>query len=78
MSELQFIVDHLKKEPFKLDLTLVAFDEKNNFELLQILNTVFVHIDAKHAVDLRTEADDDRAARMLESLQLLRYPLPSS
>nr|CCA19459.1 Intraflagellar Transport Protein 81 putative [Albugo laibachii Nc14] len=78
MSELQFIVDHLKKDPFKLDLSLVGFDEKNNFELLQILNTVFVQIDSKHAVDLRVETDHDRTARMLEFLQLLRYPLPSS
>ncbi|KAF1773389.1 Intraflagellar transport protein 81 [Phytophthora cactorum] len=45
MSELQLIVEHLNKEPFRLGLTLVAFDEKSNFELLQILHEVFVEID---------------------------------
>lgn len=76
MSELQLIVEQLNKEPFRLGLTLVAFDEKSNFELLQILNEVFAEIDAKHNVDLRSEADEQRAFRYLEFLQLLKFPLP--
>ncbi|DAZ95015.1 TPA: hypothetical protein N0F65_003641 [Lagenidium giganteum] len=76
MSELQLIVEHLNKEPFRLGLTLVAFDEKSNFELLQILNEVFTEIDQKHNVDLRNEADEQRAFRYLEFLQLLKFPLP--
>ncbi|OWZ14741.1 Intraflagellar Transport Protein 81 [Phytophthora megakarya] len=78
MSELQLIVEHLNKEPFRLGLTLVAFDEKSNFELLQILHEVFVEIDPpRHSgVDLRAEADEVRAQRYLEFLQLLKFPLP--
>ncbi|EEY70637.1 Intraflagellar Transport Protein 81 [Phytophthora infestans T30-4] len=78
MSELQLIVEHLNKEPFRLGLTLVAFDEKSNFELLQILHEVFVEIDpTRHSgVDLRAEADEARAQRYLEFLQLLKFPLP--
>lgn len=76
MSELQVIVEHLNKEPFRLGLSLVAFDEKSNFELLQILNEVFTEIDTKHQVDLRNEADEQRAHRYLEFLQLLKFPLP--
>ncbi|CEG42166.1 uncharacterized protein PHALS_12463 [Plasmopara halstedii] len=78
MSELQFIVEHLNKKPFCLGLTLVAFDEKSNFELLQITHEVFVEIDpTRHSgVDLRAEADESRAQRYLEFLQLLKFPLP--
>ncbi|TMW55792.1 hypothetical protein Poli38472_010674 [Pythium oligandrum] len=76
MSELQLIVEQLNKEPFRLGLTLVAFDEKSNFELLQVLNEVFTEIDSKQNVDLRSEADEARAYRYLEFLQLLKFPLP--
>ncbi|ETK73470.1 hypothetical protein F441_20023 [Phytophthora nicotianae CJ01A1] len=78
MSELQLIVENLNKEPFRLGLTLVAFDEKSNFELLQILHEVFVEIDpTRHSgVDLRAEADEVRAQRYLEFLQLLKFQLP--
>lgn len=76
MSELQAIVEHLNKEPFRLGLTLVGFDEKSNFELLQILNEVLTEIDSKHNVDLRAETDEMRAYRYLEFLQLLKFPLP--
>lgn len=77
MSELQLIVEQLNKEPFRLGLTLVAFDEKSNFELLQVLNDVFAEMDSsKHSVDLRREADEARAMRYLEFLQLLKFPLP--
>ncbi|KAG7388957.1 Intraflagellar transport protein 81 [Phytophthora boehmeriae] len=78
MTELQLIVECLNKEPFRLGLTLVAFDEKSNFELLQILQEVFVEIDpTRHSgVDLRAEADEARAQRYLEFLQLLKFPLP--
>ncbi|ETO61871.1 hypothetical protein F444_20161 [Phytophthora nicotianae P1976] len=78
MSELQLIVENLNKGPFRLGLTLVAFDEKSNFELLQILHEVFVEIDpTRHSgVDLRAEADEVRAQRYLEFLQLLKFQLP--
>ena len=76
MSELQLIVEQLNKEPFRLGLTLVAFDEKSNFELLQILNQVLTEIDSKHNVDLRAETDEARVYRYMEFLQLMRFPLP--
>ena len=53
----------------------MAFDEKSNFELLQILNDVFVEMDSRHDVDLRDEPDEQRAYRMVEFLKLLKYPI---
>ena len=38
MSAQQFIVDRLNEPPFGMRLTLVAFDEKSPFELLEIVN----------------------------------------
>ncbi|KDO31490.1 hypothetical protein SPRG_04104 [Saprolegnia parasitica CBS 223.65] len=76
MSELQLIVEKLNKEPFNHNFTLVAFDEKSNFELLQILNEVFAAMDSRHNVDLRDELDEQRTYRYMELLQLLKYQLP--
>lgn len=76
MSELRAIVDRLNDKPFEKDLTLVAFDEKSNFELLQVLNDVLAVMDARHDVDLRDEQDEQRGYRMTEFLRLLKYPIP--
>ncbi|OQS07614.1 Intraflagellar Transport Protein 81 [Thraustotheca clavata] len=76
MSELQLIVEKLNKEPFNHNFTLVAFDEKSNFELLQILNEVFSAMDARHNIDLRDELDEQRTYRYMELLQLLKFQLP--
>ncbi|OQR98409.1 Intraflagellar Transport Protein 81 [Achlya hypogyna] len=76
MSELQLIVEKLNKEPFNHNFTLVAFDEKSNFELLQILNEVFAEMDSRHNIDIRDELDEQRTYRYMELLQLLKYQLP--
>lgn len=76
MSDLRFIVQRLNDAPFNKKLSLVAFDEKSNFELLQILNDVFVEMDSRHDVDLRDEPDEQRGYRMTEFLKLLKYPIP--
>ncbi|KAF0696267.1 Aste57867_12965 [Aphanomyces stellatus] len=76
MTELQLIVEKLNKEPFNHNFTLVAFDEKSNFELLQVLNEVFAEMDSRHKVDIRDELDEQRTYRFMELLQLLKYQLP--
>ncbi|ETW10174.1 hypothetical protein H310_00544 [Aphanomyces invadans] len=76
MSEVQLIVEKLNKEPFNHNFTLVAFDEKSNFELLQVLNEVFAEMDSRHKIDIRDELDEQRTYRYMETLQLLKYQLP--
>ncbi|KAF0715670.1 hypothetical protein AaE_011282 [Aphanomyces astaci] len=76
MSEVQAIVEKLNKDPFNHNFTLVAFDEKSNFELLQVLNEVFAEMDSRHKIDIRDELDEQRTYRYMETLQLLKYQLP--
>ena len=40
---LAFIVDRLNDQPFQMQLTMVAFDEKSPFELLEVMNEVMAH-----------------------------------
>ena len=77
---IQVIVDVLNGPPFNKDLSLVLFDEKTPFELLQVLNEVMAHLDKKHAgVDLRDEPQEETGARMIEFIRLLKFPgLPNS
>jgi len=74
-GELQFIVDRLNEPPFQLDLTMVAFDEKSPFELLEVVNAVMAHLSSQHQTDLRDETPDATATRMLDFLRVLNYKL---
>ena len=75
-GELQFIVDRLNEPPFQMSLTMVAFDEKSPFELLESVNEVMAHLSTQHRVDLRDETPDATATRMLDFLRVLNYKLP--
>ena len=78
-GNIQLIVDVLNGPPFNKDLSLVLFDEKTPFELIQVLNDVMTHLDKRHAVDLRDEPQEETGARMMEFIRLLKFPnLPSS
>jgi len=78
-GNIQVIVDVLNGPPFKKDLSLVLFDEKSPFELLQVLNEVMAHLDKRHAVELRDEPQEETGARMIEFIRLLKFPnLPTS
>jgi len=75
---LRTIVDELNKPPFKKRLTLVTFDEKTPFELLQILNDVLEYLDPVHGkVDLRDEPQEQTGTRIAQFLHMLKYQYPS-
>jgi len=77
MSELRFIVDALNQAPFNMSLTMVALDEKTNFDLIELFNEILTHLNKQHDVDLREEQDDVRVFRWVEFLQLMRFQLPA-
>merc|ERR1719160_512041 len=57
-----------------MDLSLVSFDEKEPFELMEILKKVLGYLDAKHdAVDIREEQPDAMYQRIGEFLHVLGY-----
>jgi intraflagellar transport protein 81 len=74
-QEIQFIVDRLNEPPFGMGLSLVAFDEKTPFELLEIVNALMAQLSADHRVDLRDETPEATANRMLDFLRVLNYKL---
>jgi len=71
--QLKEIVDRLNAEPFDQDLSLVGFDEKEPYELMELLQVVLVFLDNKHAVDLREEKPDAMYQRIAEFLHVLGY-----
>ena len=73
MADIQFIVDRLNESPFTMQLSLVAFDEKSPFELLEIVNAIFATLSADHKVDLRDETPEATATRMMDFLRVLNY-----
>jgi intraflagellar transport protein 81 len=72
-SQLKEIVDRLNVEPFNMDLSLVVFDEKDPFELMEILKKVLTYLDSKHDVDIREEKMDAMYQRIAEFLHILGY-----
>ena len=75
-NALGFIVDRLNDVPFQMSLTMVAFDEKSPFELLEVVNEVMANLSSVHRVDLRDETPDATAQRMLDFLRVLNYKMP--
>lgn len=72
-AQLKEIVDRLNADPFSMDLSLVSFDEKEPFELMEVLKKVLVHLDPKHDVDIREEQPDAMYQRIGEFLHVLGY-----
>lgn len=72
-QQLKEIVDRLNADPFHCDLSLVGFDDKEPFELMEILKKVLVYLDKKHEVDLREEQPDAMYQRIAEFLRILGY-----
>jgi len=74
MSNIHYIVDRLNEPPFAMQLSLVAFDEKSPFELLEIVNSVMRDISPAHATNLRDETPEATANRMMDFLfKILNY-----
>ena len=70
-----FIVGKLN-EHFRLNLTLVDFDEKSPIELIQVLNDVFAELDNSLAGDVRDDPREQRAQRFLNLLNILKFKTP--
>jgi intraflagellar transport protein 81 len=73
-EDIRQIVTCLNAAPFNMDLTLIGFDEKNQLELLEILNIVLGFLDPKHKVDVREELQEQSKTRITEFLKVLDYP----
>eukprot|EP00962_Isochrysis_galbana_P023620 scaffold7146_cov115-Isochrysis_galbana.AAC.5 len=74
MSDIHYIVDRLNEPPFAMQLSLVAFDEKSPFELLEIVNSIMLEISASHSANLRDETPEATANRMMDFLfKILNY-----
>jgi len=58
--------------PEQEQLTLWSFDEKTNFELLELLNLVLGQIDDAHKIDIRDETQDKTALRICEFLKIMQ------
>eukprot|EP00929_Paragymnodinium_shiwhaense_P106286 TRINITY_DN7154_c0_g2_i1.p1 TRINITY_DN7154_c0_g2~~TRINITY_DN7154_c0_g2_i1.p1 ORF type:complete len:672 (-),score=263.56 TRINITY_DN7154_c0_g2_i1:173-2188(-) len=71
--QLREIVDRLNAEPFNMELSLVGFDEKEPFELMEVLKSVLIYLDNKHDVDIREEKPDAMYQRIAETLHVLGY-----
>eukprot|EP00428_Durinskia_dybowskii_P055760 CAMPEP_0170320584 /NCGR_PEP_ID=MMETSP0116_2-20130129/61031_1 /TAXON_ID=400756 /ORGANISM="Durinskia baltica, Strain CSIRO CS-38" /LENGTH=712 /DNA_ID=CAMNT_0010573365 /DNA_START=43 /DNA_END=2179 /DNA_ORIENTATION=+ len=71
--QLQEIVERLNSEPFRLGLSLVSFDEKDPYELMEVLRIVLTFFDAKHDIDPREEKTDAMYQRIAEFLHILGY-----
>lgn len=74
MSEqLKYIVEQLNKEPFKRSYNLISFDSLEPLHLLQVLNDVLAEINAQNKLDIREEAPESTALRMMNELRVLKY-----
>jgi len=56
-----------------MEFSLLGFDEKEPFELMEILKKCLVYLDPKHDVDLREEKPDAMYQRIAEFLHILGY-----
>jgi len=72
-TQLKEIVARLNAEPFNMGLSLVTFDEKEPFELMEILNVVLKDVDSKQEINLRDEQPEQACQQIMEFLQILGY-----
>lgn len=72
------VVEFLNREPFKRNLNFISFQSLGQEQLLQLLNDVLAEIDPNQAGDIREEASDSRAPRMLNCLKNLKYVPPNN
>lgn len=72
-EELRFIVERLNKDPYNKSFTIISFDSLDPLNLLQVLNDVVAEIDPDQRIDLREEAPDQTALRLLSTLRIFNY-----
>ncbi|EFO82944.1 CRE-IFT-81 protein [Caenorhabditis remanei] len=71
-----FILHFLNDEPFNLNLSTLQFDQMQHQQLLQLLSNVLSWIFDSERVDIKREAAEETAIRILNSLRILRYRPP--
>jgi len=59
-----------------MNLSLVTFDEKEPFELMEILNAVLAIVDTKQQINLRDEQPEAACQQIMEFLIILGYQRP--
>ncbi|PIC18366.1 hypothetical protein B9Z55_024285 [Caenorhabditis nigoni] len=71
-----FIMHFLNDEPFNLNLSTLQFDSMQPQQLLQLLSNVLCWIFDQERIDIKREAAEETAIRVLNSLRILRYRPP--
>ena len=69
------VVQLLNLPPFNKDLSLVAFDEMSSYDLLCLLNDIFIHLDKKHRVEIRDEPQEAMKMRLLDFMKVMKCPM---
>ena len=77
MAELGVIVEKLNAAPFKLNYSLVTFDELTPFDLVLLLQKVVVYLDDKHNLaDPRNDPLEVTKKRLSDFLGMLKFGFP--
>ncbi|CAI2357088.1 unnamed protein product [Caenorhabditis sp. 36 PRJEB53466] len=71
-----FILQFLNDEPFNLNMSPLQFDQMPHQQLIQLLSNVLSWIFDSERVEIKREAAEDTAIRVLNSLRILRYRPP--
>mmetsp|Transcript_37518 Transcript_37518/g.105385 ORF Transcript_37518/g.105385 Transcript_37518/m.105385 type:complete len:671 (-) Transcript_37518:117-2129(-) len=74
-AQLKEIVERLNADPFGMQLSLLAFDEMEPVELLDVLKKVCVYLDKKHDYEWR-DTLDQTYQKLAEFLHTLGYQCP--
>lgn len=77
-DQVRKIVEILNGKPFEKEFSTITFHSLGPEQLIQQVNDILAHIDSKHAGDIRDEAPDARASRILQALKNLKYTPPSN
>lgn len=77
-EEAKQVVELLNKEPFNRNVTFISYQSLGQEQLLQLLNDILAELDPTQAGDIRDEAPDARAPRVLSCLKNLKYVPPST
>jgi hypothetical protein len=72
-EQVQFIVSSLNQAPFKKGLSLVSFDKKSTFELLQLVQDVIEEISPEQKSPIPFETSEDLAQHIFDFLWILKY-----
>lgn len=75
-DQIKIIVEFLNSKPFERGYSAITFHALGQEQLIQLVNDILTEIDSRHAGDIREEAPDARATRILNALKNLKYTPP--